>query len=60
MVATVSTGSLIDGSMLIFTTATKVFASSVCETIEPTLMPLMRTSPPSRKPSTRLKRAVSW
>ena len=50
MVATESTGSLIDGSMLMARVAKKVLGSSVCEMMEPTLMPLILTSLPSRKP----------
>src|SRR5215469_3053810 len=39
--ATVSSGSLIDWSMLICTSARKVFGSRSADTTEPTLMPLM-------------------
>src|SRR5229473_988465 len=59
MVAMVSTGSLIEGSMVRCTTARKVCASSDCDVTVPTLLPLMRTSPPVRSPSTRSKRALA-
>ena len=45
--ASVSSGSLTDGSTLIFTEARKVFGSRAVPSTEPTLMPLMRTSLPS-------------
>ena len=57
--ATVSSGSLTDGSTLIRTVARNVFGSSVVSSTEPTLMPLIRTSLPSRIPSICSKSAVS-
>ncbi len=51
IVATVSVGSFTEFWMFIRTIARKVCGSSVCDTMVPTLMPLMRTSPPSRVPS---------
>src|ERR1700676_2351724 len=57
--ATVSSGSWTIGSMLIRTTARKVFGSSSSAATEPILMPLMRTSLPWRIPSTRENSALS-
>ena len=57
--ATESVESLIEGSMLICTIAWKVLGSRVSAVIDPTLMPLMRTSPPFLSPPALLNLAFT-